>query len=270
MLRQSHVTGGGMYMSRIKNALKKGENAFIGFLTGGDPSLEKSLEFILEMEAAGADIIEIGIPFSDPVAEGPVIQAANIRALENGVTVCDIFGLVGKVREKSEIPLVLLTYLNPVYHFGYDAFFKECEGVGIDGIIIPDLPFEESGEVGGIAEAYGVDLISLITPASHERVEMIAKNAKGFLYFVSSMGVTGVRGKIETDIKSVIDSVRKVSDIPVAIGFGISRAEQAAELSRHADGIIIGSAIVKIIEKHRDNAGKYLHDYIKEIKTAIN
>ena len=257
-------------MSRIKNAFKKGEKAFIGFLVAGDPNIDKTVEFILDMESAGADIIEIGIPFSDPVAEGAVIQDANIRALQAKTTVHDVFDIVRKVREKSEIPLVLLTYLNPVFFYGYEAFFTKCEAVGIDGIIIPDLPLEECREVADVAEKYGVDLISLITPTSKERVVTIAANARGFLYFVSSLGTTGVRGKIETDIKSVMDLVKQSgNDIPVAVGFGVSRADQAAELTKFADGVIIGSAIVDIIAKHGNNAGKHLYDYVKSIKDAI-
>jgi len=257
-------------MNRIKNAFKKGDKSFIGFLVAGDPSLNKTAEFILEMERGGADLIEIGIPFSDPVAEGVVIQAANIRALDNGATVCDVFKLVRKVREVgSTVPLVLLTYLNPVYHFGYERFFGECKSVGIDGIIIPDLPFEESREVADVAEKFGIDLISLIAPTSDQRIEMIAKNAKGFLYLVSSMGTTGTRGEIVTDLKTIANSVRKYTDIPVAIGFGISRAKQASELSKDADGVIVGSAIVKIISEHGVNAGEHLYEYVKDIKDAI-
>ncbi|MCL1866871.1 MAG: tryptophan synthase subunit alpha, partial [Oscillospiraceae bacterium] len=226
-------------------------------------------DFVHELVRAGTDLIEIGIPFSDPVAEGPVIEAANIRALKNNVTVRDIFALVTKIRETSDVPLVLLTYLNPVYFFGYDEFFAECKKSGVDGIIIPDLPFEESSEVSVHADKYGIDLISLITPASDERVKMIAANAKGFLYFVSSMGVTGVRGEIDTDIKSVTETVKSVSDIPVAIGFGISRAEQAAALSQHSDGVIVGSAIVEIIEKYGGDAGEKVYEFAKTMKEAI-
>ncbi|MDR0197649.1 MAG: tryptophan synthase subunit alpha [Oscillospiraceae bacterium] len=256
-------------MSRIPNAFKN-KKAFIGFVTGGDPSLEKSEEIILEMERAGADIIEIGVPFSDPVAEGEVIQAANIRALKNAVNARDIFSLARSVRKKSEIPLVLLTYANPVYHFGYDEFFTECENSGTDGIIIPDMPFEESGETGKIAEKHGVDLISLVAPTSNERVRMIARNAKGFLYVVSSMGVTGVRDEIETDIKAIADAARSVCAVPLAVGFGISTPRQAVRLAKHADGLIVGSAIVRIIEKHGANAGKYVYEYVKKMKEAAN
>ncbi|MCL2633021.1 MAG: tryptophan synthase subunit alpha [Oscillospiraceae bacterium] len=255
-------------MSRINNAFKN-QKTFIGFITGGDPGVDKSVEFILEMERAGADIIEIGIPFSDPIAEGEVIQAANIRALNSGTTVHKIFGLVRKVREKSEIPLVLLTYLNPVYHMGYQNFFEQCRSSGVDGIIIPDLPFEESREVGEVAEKYGVDLISLIAPTSKERIEMISRESRGFLYVVSSMGVTGVRSEIETDIETIVREIRKTSDIPVAIGFGISTQEQAAKFASVADGVIVGSAIVRIIAEHGEDAGQYIYEYVRGIKAVL-
>ena len=254
--------------NKIQNAFKGGK-AFIPFVVAGDPSIDATADCIVAMAEAGADIVEIGIPFSDPVADGPVIQAANIRALEKGVSVRNVFELVKQIRVKSTVPLVLLTYLNPVYFFGYEDFFTECKSVGIDGIIIPDLPFEEQNEVADVAAKYSVDLISLITPASGDRVAMIAEKAKGFLYFVSSMGTTGVRDEIKTNINAVIESVRKVSDIPVAIGFGISRTEQAAELSKYADGIIVGSAIVELIQKHGESATTHVHDYVKTMKSVL-
>ncbi|MDR0515464.1 MAG: tryptophan synthase subunit alpha [Fibromonadaceae bacterium] len=253
---------------RIENAFKNGK-AFIAFLTGGDPSLEKSAEFILEAEKAGADLVEIGIPFSDPIAEGEVIQAANIRALSGGVTVHGIFELVSMVRQKSEIPLVFLTYLNPVYYYGYEKFFAKCKEMGVDGIIVPDLPFEEQMELKTEAQNYGIDLISLIAPTSSERAEMIAKESSGFLYIVSSMGVTGVRSEIKTDVASIVSAAKAVSKTPCAVGFGINTPEQAAKFAKVSDGVIVGSAIVKIIEKHGENAGKYVYEYVKEMKRAI-
>jgi tryptophan synthase alpha chain len=255
-------------MSRIENAFKNGK-AFIAFFTGGDPSLEKSEEFILEAEKAGADLIEIGIPFSDPIAEGEVIQAANIRALSAGATVHGIFSLVQRVRKKSEIPLVFLTYLNPVYHYGYDKFFAKCKEVGVDGIIIPDLPFEEQGELKAETLNHGIDLISLIAPTSRERVEMIAKKSCGFLYIVSSMGVTGVRSEISTDISAIVNAAKAVSKVPCAVGFGINTPEQATKFAGIADGVIVGSAIVRLLEKYGENAGKYVYEYVKEMKAAI-
>jgi len=255
-------------MSRIENAFKNGK-AFIAFLTGGDPSLEKSEEFILEAAKAGADLIEIGIPFSDPIAEGEVIQAANIRALKNGTTMHDLFELAWRVRQKSEIPLVFLTYLNPVHHYGYEKFFAKCNEIGIDGIIIPDLPFEEQMELKAEAEHYGVNLISLIAPTSKERIEKIAKESEGFLYIVSSLGVTGVRSEINTDISTIVNEAKVVSKTPCAVGFGISTPEQAAKIAEIADGVIVGSAIVRIIEKYGENASKHIYEYVKQMKEAV-
>ncbi len=256
-------------MSRIANAFKNGK-AFIGFLTGGDPTLKKSRELILAMAQAGADLIEIGVPFSDPIAEGPVIQAANIRALSAGADTDGLFRLVEAVRRESEVPLVFLTYLNPVYKYGYEAFFTRCEQVGLDGIIIPDLPFEEKDELSAISAAHGVDLVSLVAPTSDQRIRQIASQARGFLYVVSSMGVTGVRREITTDLDTMIGTVRSVTDLPVAVGFGINTAEQARAIAAIADGVIVGSAIVKIIEQHGDQSAVPLADYVRQMKAAID
>jgi len=255
-------------VSRISEAFKNNAKAFIGFVTGGDPSLEKSREFILEMEKSGAAIVEIGVPFSDPIAEGEVIQEANIRALKAGTTTDSIFALVRRIRETSQIPLVLLTYLNPVYRCGYGKFFAECRDSGVDGVIIPDLPFEERGELSADIPPE-VDLISLVSPASKERAELIAKEAKGFLYIVSSMGVTGIRNSISTDIAEIVAAVRKVSDIPCAVGFGISTPEQAADMAKSADGVIVGSAIVKIIAERGENAGGYIGEFVRGITEKL-
>lgn len=255
-------------MSRIKKAFE-GKKAFIGFLTAGDPSLEKTEEYILEMERAGADLIEIGIPFSDPIAEGIVIQEANIRALKNGVNVEQIFEMVERLRKKTEIPLVFLTYINPVYHYGYERFFERAKQTGLDGVIIPDLPFEEKGELKAAAEHNGVDIISLIAPTSQQRIEEIAADASGFIYIVSSMGVTGMRSEIKTDISSILSAIRRVTDIPTAVGFGINTPKQAEAMGEQADGVIVGSAIVKIIEKYQDRAAQPLHEYVKSMKEAL-
>lgn len=255
-------------MSNIKKAFQNG-TAFIGFLTGGDPSVKKSEEFILEMVRGRADLIEIGIPFSDPVAEGSVIQQANIRALTAGTTTDKIFELVKNVRMKTDVPLVFLTYLNPVFNYGYERFFERCGQIGVDGIIVPDLPFEEKGEIDGIADRFGVDVISLIAPTSEKRIRQIAGEAKGFLYVVSSMGVTGMRSEIKTDLGSILKTVKEAADIPAAVGFGINTPEQAREIGNAADGVIVGSAIVKLIEKHGNDAGPYLYDYVKSMKDAM-
>lgn len=255
-------------MSKIANAFQNGK-AFIAFLTGGDPTMEKSEEFILQMVRGGADLIEIGIPFSDPIAEGSVIQQANIRALSAGATTDKIFDLVEAVRRKTEVPLVFLTYLNPVFNYGYERFFSRCRSLGVDGIIIPDLPFEEKGELAEIAESYDVDVISLIAPTSELRIKLIAQEAKGFLYVVSSMGVTGMRSEIKTDLKSILFTAKAAGNIPAAVGFGINTPEQAKEIGSMADGVIVGSAIVKIIEKHGEAAGPYLNEYVRLMKAAI-
>lgn len=252
-------------MSRIKNAFEK-KNAFIGFLTAGDPSLAKTEEFVIRMAQAGADLIEIGIPFSDPIAEGPVIQDANVRALQAGATVEKVFETVKNIRTKTAIPLVFLTYLNPVFHYGYDAFLARCRECGIDGLIIPDMPYEEKGEILPMAEKYEVDIISMVAPTSEERMEQIVRDAKGFVYVVSSMGVTGVRSEIKTDLQAMVNTIKKYTDTPAAIGFGISKPEQAAHFWQFADGVIVGSAIVKIIAQYGDEAGEKLEEYIRQFK----
>lgn len=255
-------------MSRIKQAFEHGK-AFIGFVTGGDPTLEKSEEFIMEMVRGGADLIEIGVPFSDPIAEGPVIQDANLRALANGATTDQLFELVRSVRSKTDVPIVFLMYLNSVYKYGYERFTAKCQEVGLDGLIIPDLPFEEKEELAPIAAAHDVDVISLIAPTSEDRIKMIAENAAGFIYVVSSMGVTGVRSEIKTDLDSILKVIKEATDLPVAIGFGISTPEQAKKMASISDGAIVGSAIVKIVEKYGEEAGPYIYEYVKSMKEAV-
>ncbi|WP_296879436.1 tryptophan synthase subunit alpha [uncultured Methanobrevibacter sp.] len=256
-------------MSKISNAFKNGK-AFIGFLTAGDPTVEKTVEYILAMEEAGCDLIEIGIPFSDPMAEGVVIQDANVRALKHNTTTDDVFEIVRAVRSKTDIPLVFLTYINPVFFYGYEEFFKKCGELGIDGIISPDLPYEEKGEIADIARKNDVDVISLIAPTSKERIQMIANDATGFIYVVSSLGVTGMRSEIKTDLKSILEDIRDVTDLPLAVGFGINTPEQAKDISRLADGVIVGSAIVKIIEEHGEDAADALKEYVSSMKEACN
>ncbi|MDR1250393.1 MAG: tryptophan synthase subunit alpha [Treponema sp.] len=255
-------------MSNIAKAFLN-RPAFIGFVTGGDPSIEKSEEFVLEMIRGGADLVEIGVPFSDPIAEGPVIQEANIRALTAGATVEKLFGLVRSLRSKTTVPLVFLTYLNPVFHYGYDAFFRSCRDAGLDGIIIPDLPFEEQGEVKGSALKYGIDLISLIAPTSEDRIRKIAGAASGFVYLVSSMGVTGTRSEIGSGLASMAAAVRAATAVPAAVGFGIHTPAQAAEIGKIADGVIVGSAIVKLVAEHGAEAGQKIYEYVKSMKSAL-
>lgn len=258
-------------MSKIREAFEN-KKAFIGFLTAGDPSLEKTEEFIIEMARAGAALIEIGIPFSDPIAEGPVIQDANVRALsvEGGCTTDMIFEMVSRVSRKVSVPLVFLTYLNPVFKYGYEEFCRKCNETGVSGIIIPDMPFEERAEILPIADKYEVDIISLIAPTSRDRIQMIAKEARGYVYIVSSMGVTGVRTEITTDISEIVENVRKVTDVPVAVGFGISTPEQASRYSSQADGIIVGSAIVKLIGQYGNEAAPHIYNYVKQMVEACS
>ena len=255
-------------MSRISKAFEN-QKAFIAFVTGGDPDLETTEALIPQMAAAGADLIEIGIPFSDPIAEGAVIQAADERALRAGTTTDKLFDMVKRVRQKVDVPLVFMTYINPVYTYGTEKFVKKCAECGIDGMIIPDVPFEEKEEVSGACEAAGIELISMIAPTSHDRINMIARQAKGFLYCVSSLGVTGVRGSITTNIKEMVDQVKEVSDIPCAIGFGIATPEQAQEMAAVSDGAIVGSAIVRIIAQYGKNCIGPVCDYIKDMKAAV-
>ena len=256
-------------MSKIANAFKNG-TAFIGFLTAGDPTIDKTIEYILAMEEAGCDLIEIGIPFSDTMAEGVVIQDANVRALKHDTTTDDVFEMVRRVREVTDIPLVFLTYINPVFFYGYEEFFKKCGELGIDGIISPDLPYEEKGEIKDIALKNDVDVISLIAPTSSERIKMIANDATGFIYVVSSLGVTGMRSEIKTDLNAILSDIREVTDLPLAVGFGINTPQQAEDISKIADGVIVGSAIVKIIEEHGENASEALKEYVSSMKNACN
>jgi len=255
-------------MSRIRSAFD-GKKAFIGFITAGDPCLEKTEEFVLEMERGGAGIIELGIPFSDPVAEGPVIQNANIRSLSAGCTTDKIFNMVQHLRTMTQIPLVFMAYANTLYKYGYEKFCGRCRETGIDGLIIPDLPFEEKDELSGTAEENGLDLIPLVAPTSEQRIQMIAKEAKGFVYIVSSMGVTGIRSEIKTDIASIAEVIRGVTDVPVAVGFGINTKEQVAKYTQIADGAIVGSAIVKIVEKYGEDAGSHIYSYVSEMAGGI-
>lgn len=255
-------------MSNIKAAFENGK-AFIAFLTAGDPCLHTTEELVKIMAESGADLIEIGIPFSDPVAEGEVIQRANMRALAAGTTTDKIFNSVENIRKNVNVPIVFLTYINPIFTYGTEKFMQRCKETGINGVIVPDLPFEEKGEISEMCKKYGVELISLIAPTSEKRIGNIAKEAEGFVYCVSSMGVTGVRSKISTDLEAMIKSVKEVKNIPCAIGFGISTPEQAAELAKISDGVIVGSAIVKIIEKHGKESGKYVAQYVTSMKNVL-
>ncbi len=255
-------------MSRIRKIFEK-EKAFIAFVTGGDPDIETSYELIKTMAANGADIIEIGIPFSDPIAEGPVIQEASLRALNAGTTTDMLFDMVEKLRKEIDTPLIFMTYVNPIYVYGTKRFMERCAQTGIDGLIVPDVPFEEKEELADFCKANGVDLISMIAPTSMERIELIAKEAEGFIYCVSSLGVTGVRSEIKTDIGTMIQHVKTVTDVPCAVGFGIATPQQAEKMAGLSDGAIVGSAIVKLVAKYGKDAVPYVADYVKSMKAAV-
>lgn len=255
-------------MSKISEAFKNGK-AFIPFITSGDPDLETTEKIVYEMEKAGADLIELGIPFSDPTAEGPVIQEASLRALNAGTTTDKIFDMVRRIRKNTNIPMVFMTYANVVYSYGSEKFISTCNEIGIDGLILPDIPYEEKGEFIDICHQYDVDLISLIAPTSEDRISMIASEAEGFIYVVSSLGVTGTRSSITTDIPALISKIRAVSDVPCAIGFGISNPEQARKMAQSADGVIVGSAIVKIIAQYGKDAPEKVGSFVKEMKSVL-
>ena len=255
-------------MSRIRDAFQNGK-AFIPFITCGDPDLDTTGAAVRAAVENGADLIELGIPFSDPTAEGPVIQGANLRALAGGVRTEQIFSFVRELRKDIQVPMVFMTYANVVFSYGADRFISTCRDVGIDGLILPDLPFEEKEEFLPLCHRYGVDLISLIAPTSMDRISMIAREAEGFLYIVSSLGVTGTRSEITTDLASIIKVVRENTDIPCAIGFGISTPAQAAAMAELADGVIVGSAIIKILEQYGKDAPPRIGDFVGSMKRAI-
>lgn len=255
-------------MSKIKKAFENGK-AFIAFITCGDPDLETTAEAIRAAVENGADLIELGIPFSDPTAEGPVIQGANLRALTGGITTDKIFAFVKDLRCDVKIPMVIMTYANVVFSYGTEKFMSTCCDIEIDGLILPDLPFEEKEEFQPLCKKYGVDLISLIAPTSENRIAMIAKESEGFIYIVSSLGVTGMRSEIKTDLVSIVKVIRENSDVPCAIGFGISTPEQAKKMANISDGAIVGSAIIKLLEQYGKDAPNYIGEYVKKMKLAL-
>ena len=255
-------------LKEITEAFEKGK-AFIPFITCGDPSLEVTEQLVYAMEEAGADLIELGIPFSDPTAEGPVIQRANVRALSGGVTTDKVFDMVVKIRKNSSVPMVFMTYANVVFSYGTERFIKTAAEIGMDGLILPDVPFEEKEEFDTVCKKYGIDLISLIAPTSHERIAKIAKEAEGFVYCVSSLGVTGTRTNITTDIGAMVKLVKAAKDIPCAVGFGISTPEQAKKMAAQSDGAIVGSAIVKLCVQYGRDCVPYVKEYVKSMKDAV-
>lgn len=247
------------------------DKKFIPFITCGDPSLDVTEQLVYAMERAGADMIELGIPFSDPTAEGPVIQAASMRALKGGATTDRIFGMVERIRSRSQIPLVFMTYANVIYSYGPERFMERAKECGIYGVILPDVPYEEKAEFEGVCKANGIELISMIAPTSHDRIAAIARDAGGFVYCVSSLGVTGIRSEITTDIGAMVELVRKANpDIPVYIGFGISDTKTAREMAAVSDGVIVGSAIVKIIAEYGEKSIPEVEAFVRSMKEAAN
>lgn len=255
-------------MNKLEQAFKHGK-AFIPFITAGDPSLEITEQLVLKMAEAGADLIEIGIPFSDPVAEGPVIQEADLRALAAGTTTDKIFDMMANIRKVCNVPVAFMTYANPIFTYGTEKFMKNCQKVGVDAVIVPDIPYEERDELLPFCSKYNVTFISMIAPTSNERIRMIASEAEGFIYCVSSMGVTGVRNEFSSSVTEMIKIAKEVKDIPCAIGFGISNPEQAAAMSEISDGVIVGSAIMKIIAQYGSECIPHVVEYVKSMKNAI-
>lgn len=260
-------------MNRIETALaelkNKNEKALIPFVTAGDPDLETTERLVLEMFDNGADIIEIGVPFSDPVAEGKVIQAASLRSLKQGTNLNGIFAMVESLRKKTDKPLLLMMYVNTIFRFGTEKFFELCREKGIDGVIVPDLPYEEKAEIAPCAEKNGIISISLVAPTSHQRIASIASEAKGFLYCVSSTGVTGTRSKFTTNFDEFFGEIKKSCRVPAMVGFGISNPEQAAKMSGYCDGVIVGSAIVKIVAEYGRDSVQKVGEFVKSLKNAI-
>ena len=255
-------------MSNIAKAFAEGK-AFIPFVTCGDPDLETTAKVVRAMAEAGADLIELGIPFSDPTAEGPVIQAANVRALASGTTTDKIFDMVREMRKDVTVPMVFMTYANVVFSYGSEKFISSCADIGIDGLILPDVPYEEKEEFDPICKRYGLDLISLVAPTSEDRIAKVAGEASGFVYVVSSLGVTGVRSEITTDIGAMVKLIRASTKLPCAVGFGISTPEQAKKMASLSDGAIVGSAIVKLIAQYGRDAAPYVAEYVKSMKDAV-
>lgn len=256
-------------MNRLDRVFSQGK-AFIPFITAGDPSLETTEQLVYKMAEAGADLIELGIPFSDPTAEGPVIQAANQRSLTAGTTTDGIFSMLRRIRKSCDVPIAFMTYINPVFSYGSERFMTNCKECGADAVIVPDLPFEEKDELLPFCKKYGIALISMIAPTSGDRIRKIASEAEGFIYCVSSTGVTGIRKQICKDAEMMIRSIKEARDIPCAVGFGISTPEQAAQVAAYADGVIIGSAIVDIVGRYGTACIPHVAEYVRTIKNAVS
>ncbi|HOJ11414.1 MAG TPA: tryptophan synthase subunit alpha [Clostridiales bacterium] len=255
-------------MNKLKQVFAKGK-AFIPFITAGDPSLEITEQLVLQMADAGADLIELGIPFSDPVAEGPVVQEADNRALLGGTTTDKIFSMMARIRKSCNIPVAFMTYMNPIFTYGTDRFMKNCQQVGVDAVIVPDVPYEEKDELMPFCSKYNVSLISMIAQASSNRIHMIASEAQGFMYCASSMGVTGAPQDINSDVKGMIKLVKEVRNIPCVICFDIYTPEQAAKIAEFSDGVIVENAIVKIVEQYGVDCIPYVVEYVKRMIPAL-
>lgn len=255
-------------MNRIQEVFRN-KKAFIPFITAGDPDLKVTEELVAAMAEAEADLIELGIPFSDPVAEGIVIQEADMRALASGTTTDKIFDSVRRIRQKTDVPLAFMTYINPVFAYGVDKFMKNASDCGIDALIVPDMPFEEREELLPACKKYGMVLIYLVAPTSKERAQAIARESEGFVYCVSSLGVTGVRSQITTNIKEMVDTVKQARQVPCAVGFGISTPEQAREMAAQSDGVIVGSAIVKMVAQYGSECVEPVCSYVRQMKAAV-
>lgn len=258
--------------SKFKELKNKKQKALITFVTAGDPDLETTLQIVKEMEKKGVDIIELGVPYSDPIAEGPVIQRANKRAMENSITIKDVMDLAYKIRQSVKLPVLFLLYFNCIIQYGIERFFKDCVKSGVDGVIIPDLPYEERDEIEDICDKLCVYPISLVSPTSKERINKIAKSAKGFIYCVSSLGVTGIRKKFDTDFDSFFSNIDEITSLPKALGFGISTPQHVRLLKRYCDGLIVGSAIVKQIERsaYPHEAVRNVGDFVKQLRNALD
>jgi tryptophan synthase alpha chain len=256
---------------KFKDLKMKKDKALIAYITAGDPDLETTLKLVEVMEKAGADIIELGIPYSDPLADGPVIQRASQRALHSGTTIDSVFQLVVRLREKTEVPLAFLVYFNSVYKYGFEKFLENCRISGVDGLIIPDLPLEERKELKEAMKEYAVDLIPLVAPTSEDRIREIVMEAEGFIYCISSRGVTGSRDSFGEDLSDFMDKVKKYTDIPLAIGFGISGPKAVNQLKGMCDGLIVGSAIIEKIEQGigEGNIEEKVFDFVKELHEAL-
>lgn len=259
-------------MNKLREAFTKNQKTVIGFMTAGDPTFEASVQNILALAEGGADIIEIGIPFSDPIAEGAIIQQANVRALKNGMTTKRIFELVQRVREKIDTPICLITYLNPVFKYGYDRFFEDCAKSGVDGIFVPDMPYEERPEAADYAKKHGITIIPLIAPAAPERIKAIAESAndEAYIYVASAMSEAGLTEQSKQELKAVIDEAKKYTDVPTAVWFGIHTPKEAKRVAEIADGVIVESIAVELVTKHGEKAAPYIAEFIEQMKTALS